>query len=484
RPLAVSGWDKLASPGEVVVVASPVDAGITGWDLATGAERVHLRSCSSSRHGLAAVGLHFVAASQIQKTSTSASGAIFCWAWNKPQAEIRSFPVEPIGPIACNSDGTYIVGGGSSGRIYLWEIGSGRLLRVWPAHYKAVTRLIFSDDESLLISGAEDGFVRAWPLLIALDEEAAFQAETHFQPLHNFSAHTLPVTDIVCGYGGCSAIIVSCSLDFTCKIWSLALGILLRTVKFPAAVNAVVLDPGEYALYAGCTDGKIYIATLNAGTTTDSIHGDGIVGTLVDHSRAVTALAFSMDGVLLVSGSEDCTVRVWDTVSCQVLRIFKHTKGPINTLIMVSHSQHQLPSNNQGNLHHKRGSFLSPLPLNKYKEPRNPDCDNGPPVILPSYDTGFMDRSCYNTIFAINQQIKELQEQGSSTATQMELERLRSEHQRSLNIIKQWQQVYQDLHYFCVNELMGGNKVGEEDEDANKHNEKVKKARTKIAGRK
>uniref|UniRef100_A0A0C9QSM2 TSA: Wollemia nobilis Ref_Wollemi_Transcript_11576_1308 transcribed RNA sequence n=1 Tax=Wollemia nobilis TaxID=56998 RepID=A0A0C9QSM2_9CONI len=215
--MAVSALAKLAFSGEVVVVASPVDAGITVWDLETGAERLHLRSCASPRHGLAAVGLQFVAASQVQKSSSAASGAIFYWQWNKPQAEIRSFPVEHIGPIACNTDGTYIVGGGSSGRIYLWEVPSGQLLKVWPAHYKALTCLVFSDDESLLISGAEDGFVRAWPLLIALDEDAALQAETQFQPLHNFSAHNLPVKDIVCGYGGCNAIIVSSSSDFTYK---------------------------------------------------------------------------------------------------------------------------------------------------------------------------------------------------------------------------------------------------------------------------
>jgi WD40 repeat protein len=64
-------------------------------------------------------------------------------------------------------------------------------------------------------------------------------------------------------------------------------------------------------------------------------NGDGIIGTLNDHHQAVTALAFSMDGVLLVSGSEDCIVRVWDTVSCQVLQIFEHAKGPISSLIMV-----------------------------------------------------------------------------------------------------------------------------------------------------
>lgn len=33
-----------------------------------------------------------------------------------------------------------------------------------------------------------------------------------------FSEHTLKVTDVVAGYGGCSAIIVSPSDDRTCKV--------------------------------------------------------------------------------------------------------------------------------------------------------------------------------------------------------------------------------------------------------------------------
>lgn len=35
---------------------------------------------------------------------------------------------------------------------------------------------------------------------------------------HNFSEHTLRVTDIVVGYGGSNAIIVSASTDRTCKV--------------------------------------------------------------------------------------------------------------------------------------------------------------------------------------------------------------------------------------------------------------------------
>ena len=40
----------------------------------------------------------------------------------QPQVEVKSFPAEPINPLASNSDGTYIVGGGASGDIYLWEV--------------------------------------------------------------------------------------------------------------------------------------------------------------------------------------------------------------------------------------------------------------------------------------------------------------------------------------------------------------------------
>jgi pre-rRNA-processing protein IPI3 len=162
----VGGWGKLATLREAVVVSSSTDAGVTVWDLASGALLSHLRSCASPRNALACVGLHHLAAAQLHKpSSASPGGAVFFWAWHKNQVAFKSYPVEPIAPLACTSDGAYLSGGGASGRIYFWEVASGRLLRVWPAHYKAVSCLVFSEDDSLLISGADDGLVNVWPLL-------------------------------------------------------------------------------------------------------------------------------------------------------------------------------------------------------------------------------------------------------------------------------------------------------------------------------
>lgn len=35
-------------------------------------------------------------------------------------------------------DGTYVLAGGTSGSVYVWEAATGRLLRSWPAHFKVL----------------------------------------------------------------------------------------------------------------------------------------------------------------------------------------------------------------------------------------------------------------------------------------------------------------------------------------------------------
>ena len=51
---------------------------------------------------------------------------------------------------------------------YMIQVACGKLLKKWHAHYRVVTCLVFSDDESLLISGAEDECVRVWSLFMYL----------------------------------------------------------------------------------------------------------------------------------------------------------------------------------------------------------------------------------------------------------------------------------------------------------------------------
>jgi pre-rRNA-processing protein IPI3 len=202
----------------------------------------------------------------------------------------------------------------------------------------------------------------------------------------------------------------------------------------------------------------------------------------------VTALAFSMDGMSLVSGSEDCTVRLWDTASRQVLRTFTHSKGPISSLLVVPRPptlSNGSMTEQQGRSNNRRVPLLPVAPLSKYvasdNVSQNPNPWEGPLVVLPSSypDDEDVEGHSYS-VAAMERQIQELEQRGSTAAMQMEIERLRSELRRALNNGQQWQQLHQELYCFCVDELMGGNKDRDDDEDKEGERDKEKeKEKTK-----
>lgn len=426
------------------MASSSIDAGIGCWDLQNGNEQLRYKSCSSPPHGLVSVGGRFFASSQLRDSS---SGFVLYWSFHKPQPEVKSFPAEPIKPLVSNSEGNYLIGGGASGDIYVWEVLTGRLLKRWHAHYRAVTCLTLSDDESLLISGAEDGCVRVWSLFMMFDDVR--REESRHPYVHSFLEHTLRVTDVKSGHGGSNAVIISASEDRTCKVWSLATGRLLRNIVFPTIIDTIAIDAGEYVFYAGGGDGKIYIAALNAPATSSSEYGMHIVGSLADQSRAVTSLAFCADGISLASGSEDGLIRIWDTRIRNIVRMLRHGKGPVTNILVVRCPEIILKS--QASLG-RRNSSLLPAPLEKYARPT--DEIVGTKAFIGSRASSNPATVSYLTEYVMNNQIKEIQQQGSAAASEMEAERLKLDCKRALLMVQQWKKMYEDLHQFCVKELV------------------------------
>ncbi|EXB71793.1 WD repeat-containing protein 18 [Morus notabilis] len=433
---------------EVVVASSSVDAGIGCWDLQSGAEQLRYKSCASPRHGLVCVGRRFLASSQLRNSSAS-SGSVLYWTWSKPQVEVKSFPAEQIKPLAANREGTYIVGGGLSGDIYLWEVASGSLLKNWHAHYRAVTCLVFSDDDSLLISGSEDGSVKVWSLLMIFDDYLREQASHPY--VHSFSEHTLCITDIIAGYGGCNAIIVSASEDRTCKVWSLSKGKLLRNIVFPSIIDAIALDPSERVFYAGGRDGKIYVAALNAEIPSSKKYGLHIISAFSNHSKAVTCLQYGTTGNVLISGSEDGMIRVWDARTYNIIRVLRHAKGPVNNIILVREQlkNFQRISNSQAFLR-KHASLLPPL--EKYANSTDDVTETKTVIGFQETCNKSIDAMYLSSVVAHNQ-IKELQQRGSA-AVDMELDRVKLDCKKSMQMVEQWKKMYENLHQFCVDELL------------------------------
>lgn len=100
---------------------------------------------------------------------------------------------------------------------------------------------------------------------------------------------------------------------------------------------AVTLDLSEYHMFCGGMDGSIFQVDLCAWPVqrdrtfqTERENGKVFKG----HRNQVTCLSVSTDGSLLLSGSHDETVRLWDIQSKQCLKTMNH-KGPVTNAFIV-----------------------------------------------------------------------------------------------------------------------------------------------------
>ncbi|XP_028783345.1 protein ROOT INITIATION DEFECTIVE 3-like, partial [Neltuma alba] len=231
--------------------------------------------------------------------------------------------------------------------------------------------------------------------------------------------------------------------------WSLSRGTLLRNIVFPSIIDAIALDPAEHVFYAGSRDGKIFIAALNTEKIFSHNHEMHILGSFSNHSKAVTCLTYSASENLLISGSEDGMVRVWNAKTHNFVRMFKHAKGPVNNIVVVrkelDSSKHMSSTLQSGS--RKQGSLVPP-PLEKYTNE-----DSEVQTIVSLHDDRSDTDVSYMSCRAIFNQIKEFQNRGSS-ASEMEMERLKADHKRSAQMVDRFKKMYEDLQDFYEDDFL------------------------------
>ncbi|KAH9364329.1 hypothetical protein HPB48_001290 [Haemaphysalis longicornis] len=219
------------------------------------------------------------------------------------------------------------------------------ILRVWSLQRRdqiqkqivcpgKVSALATSPDGIHCVAGIQEK-IYLWQVLVwDLAEAAAAGAQGgSAEPIHAWTQHSYDVTDLHIGLGGGgSARCYSVSADRTCRVFAMDSGELLATVVLEGPLTAVVADPAEDHVFAGASTGKIFEVALykwNASNSTKRPEA-----TFLGHDAKVTCLSVSLDGQLLVSGSDDHTARVWDVASKQCIHIFHH-KGAVTNAFIV-----------------------------------------------------------------------------------------------------------------------------------------------------
>lgn len=240
------------------------------WDTCSGLLVRAYKDCAAPGHGLCVLDAdHFVAA-QLGRPS------VHIYAWAREQPIFRCQVPEELRALASTSDGAHCIGGSVTGRLYIWAVRTGQLLRAWDAHFKACTALAVSADDGALIVGGADALVTVWSLADVLGGcgPGSSPAEPP-SPTFTWSAHSLEVSDVAVGGSAPSALAVSGSLDGGVHVRELGRGELLYALRAPAPVRCVALSACEHRVFCGTSNGTVHEALLVAGPGAEGGDGDG-----------------------------------------------------------------------------------------------------------------------------------------------------------------------------------------------------------------
>ncbi|ONI88740.1 hypothetical protein ALI22I_17250 [Saccharothrix sp. ALI-22-I] len=219
----------------------------------------------------------------------------------------------PVGAVAVTSDGFRAITGADDGTVRAWDLMTGQEIHTltgYVAPTEAMARatngnraMALASDGSRVIIGSEDGTVRVWDL-------------TTGRELRILTGHTGPVQAVAVTPDGTHAITGS-NGDKTARVWDLATGEVTHTLTegHTAPIHAVSLTPdGTLAITSSHSDDGAYTGTSRVWDLTTG----EVTHTLTEgHPVAVQAVALTPDGSRAITGGSDGTVCVWDLAGNQ-----------------------------------------------------------------------------------------------------------------------------------------------------------------------
>ena len=205
-----------------------------------------------------------------------------------------------VSSLSITSDGRHAVSGSWDGTLRVWELKTGRCLRVLKGHSDIVNTVTLTPDGRYVVSGSNDKTIRLW------------EPETG-RCIRTMKGHAINILSVSISSDGRYAI--SGGEGETLEFWELGTGSCKSTMRgHTSFVNSVALTPdGRYAVSGGI-DRVLRLWEPESGRCMCTMEG---------HTRAVLSVALTPDGRYAISGSEDKTMRVWELETGRCVRAMK-----------------------------------------------------------------------------------------------------------------------------------------------------------------
>ncbi|XP_065897763.1 WD repeat-containing protein 48-like isoform X2 [Dysidea avara] len=190
-----------------------------------------------------------------------------------------------------------------------------------------------------LFTAGRDSVVRCWDISsYGLEEEPYIQSMEH---------HTDWVNDIVlCGDGHT---MMSASSDTTLKMWDTQRALCLSTLRtHKDYVKALAYAPDVNKVVSGGLDRQIYLWDITTLTNLTATNNTITTSSLLGHKQSIYSLAMNRSGSLVISGSTEKSLRVWDPRKLMKITKLKGHSDNIRSIVMNSDGTECLSASSDG----------------------------------------------------------------------------------------------------------------------------------------
>jgi len=204
------------------------------------------------------------------------------------QGHVLSGHTNPVFCVRYDASGTYLASGSYDNTIRLWDAKTGTFLRELSGHTEPVTSLDFVG-QNTLISGSYDGLIHIWDVASGTLTKTLNDGSC---PISNLRVH--------------STFVLVSRLDGIVRLWKEEFGHhVIR--EYSGHINkkyclGTTLLRSQH-IVSGSEDNKIYIWSVQSSKVEKILEG---------HTGPVMSVDSSKERNILVSGSMDKTVKIWN----------------------------------------------------------------------------------------------------------------------------------------------------------------------------
>jgi len=208
-----------------------------------------------------------------------------------------------INVIKTSNDGKFIISASGSWTdseccIKVWELNTGLEIKTLEGHTKKITELAITPNDCIALSSSTKPDIEVWDLTTG--------KHLRTLPIYGWQVNTLLAID--------NALAISASGD-NLIVWNVETGVVIRKIFNLGYIREVKVLRNVLHVVATSANNSLKIWNIDLGSDRDFEFGYKF-----GHNREITALAVSSSkkDQRIISGSYDCTLKVWDVEDDEV----------------------------------------------------------------------------------------------------------------------------------------------------------------------